>query len=148
MVCGRLIFCFHPNKRVWKFKAIHIGRIFIGGDVASLLIQAGAAMLVGPGSTDKKKMDIGLKIYQAGIGIQQGFIFLFLFIIITFHRNMHDLERRGWRDSHGRKWKLMIWVLYLVLALITVCRRIRCCGNGFPSTLTWLELSRCALSTA
>ncbi|KAF2736060.1 hypothetical protein EJ04DRAFT_551582 [Polyplosphaeria fusca] len=120
MVAGRLIFCFHPEKRVFKLNAVSIGRIFILGDIAAFIIQAGGATLIGPGADNKKLIDIGLRVYQAGIGIQQAFVILFTVVLIAFHKAMVDMEKGGWTDSpHYRKWKLMVWVLYLVLILIT-----------------------------
>jgi hypothetical protein len=121
MVAGRLIYCFHPEKRVFKFKAISIGRIFILSDIFAFLVQLGGAAMISPGA-DEKLRDTGLHVYQAGIGIQQAFVILFIVVIVGFHRAMLAMEKSGWRDSHQRKWKLMVWVLYFVLLMITVSR--------------------------
>lgn len=119
MVAGRLIFCFHPEKRVYKFKAIYIGRFFVLADIACFAVQLGGALMISPGASQKLK-ETGLHVYQAGIGLQQGFVLLFVAILVGFHVAMRGLERSGWRDSQNRKWGLMVWVLYFVLIMITV----------------------------
>lgn len=75
--------------------------------------------MISPGASDKMQK-MGLHVYQAGIGVQQAVILAFFAVIIGFHRKMVEMERDGWRDSHRRSWKLMIWVLYAVLVLISV----------------------------
>ncbi|ORX95210.1 RTA1 like protein-domain-containing protein [Clohesyomyces aquaticus] len=119
MVAGRLTFCFLPSRRVFGVQAIWIAKIFVLCDILSFIVQAGGALMISPGASETLK-NTGLHIYQAGIGAQQAFILLFFSILIGFHKKMSDMEKTGWRDSHRRAWKPMIWVLYLVLALITV----------------------------
>lgn len=119
MVAGRLIFCFHPTKRVFKFKAVIIGRLFIIADILCFIVQLGGALLISPGASYKTKQT-GLRIYQAGLGLQQSFVLLFLAILVGFHLAMQKLERNGWRDEHHRRWWVMTWILYFVLLMITV----------------------------
>ena len=83
------------------------------------LIDLVTAFMISPGASDKLK-ETGLHVYQAGIGLQQAFVFVFLAILIGFHTSMSSLERSGWRDNHNRKWGLMVCTLYFVLTLITV----------------------------
>lgn len=121
MVAGRLIFCFHPERRVFKIKAAHIGKFFVLADIICFLIQlAGGFMTMPSGGDDDKMLDIGLKIMQAGLGLQQAFIFVFIGILISFHLTMRRMEASGWRDMQNRRWWLLVWVEYFTLILITV----------------------------
>lgn len=116
---GRLIFCFLPEKRVFKIKAISIGKYFVWFDILAFIVQAAGAIMTGPGAPSGNKT-IGLHVYQAGIGVQQAFILFFFAVIIGFHKKMVDLEKMGQKDPHGRRWRWLTYVLYFVLILITV----------------------------
>ncbi|KAF2468914.1 uncharacterized protein BDR25DRAFT_304838 [Lindgomyces ingoldianus] len=119
MVAGRLIFCFVPSRKVFGIKATWIGKLFVVFDIISFIIQLSGGLMISPGASEANKQN-GLHIYQAGIGAQQGFVVMFIVVMIGFHKSMYDLEKTGWRDNLGRKWKLMIWLLYLILLLITI----------------------------
>jgi hypothetical protein len=125
MTAGRLIYTFHPNKRVWAIKAISLGKWFVWLDIVSFLIQATGGTMLNP-SNDEKTMDLGKKIYMSGVGVQQGFIILFLALIVKFHMDALALDRQGLLPtgaSNGRKspmWKWLTYSLYVVLALITM----------------------------
>jgi hypothetical protein len=54
-------------------KASSIAKYFVWADIASFLVQAAGGMLLNPG-TDADVQKIGLKVYMAGVGVQEGFI--------------------------------------------------------------------------
>lgn len=73
MTFGRLVHYFHPERRCAGLKAASIAKYFVWADVASFLVQATGGMMLNPGSgTDVQS--IGLKVYMAGVGVQEGFI--------------------------------------------------------------------------
>jgi hypothetical protein len=123
MTAGRLIYTFHPDKRVFGIKAISLGKWFVWLDVVSFLIQATGGLMLNPGN-DAKTMDAGKKIYMSGVGVQQGFIFLFLGLIVKFHIDALAHERQGELPAtNGKKsqmWKWLTYAVYAVLALITM----------------------------
>ena len=73
MTFGRLVHFFHPEHRCASLKASRIAKYFVWADVASFLVQAAGGMMINPGSDDGVQK-IGLKVYMAGVGIQEGFI--------------------------------------------------------------------------
>jgi hypothetical protein len=63
--------------------------------------------------------DLGLHIYMVGVGIQQGFILLFGFFAIKFHRKLLAQSRQG--GTVDRQAWILLYALYATLTLITVC---------------------------
>ncbi|KAL1598963.1 hypothetical protein SLS60_008108 [Paraconiothyrium brasiliense] len=49
MTAGRLIWAYHPDKKVWGFKAISLGKYFVWLDVFSFLVQAVGGVMLSPG---------------------------------------------------------------------------------------------------
>jgi len=77
MTFGRLVHFFHPERRCAGLKASSIAKYFVWADIASFLVQAAGGSMLNPGnSADAQK--IGLKVYMAGVGVQEGFIVRFL----------------------------------------------------------------------
>jgi hypothetical protein len=118
MIIGRMIYFFLPEKKVYRIKATSLAKIFIWLDIFSFIVQvAGGTMLSGqPSGTE---MRIGMTVYRIGIGLQQLFIVLFLFLIQRFHTTMSAMDREG-QIPRSTKWRMLIWIIYAVLALITV----------------------------
>lgn len=118
MTAGRLIYTYHPLKRIGFVKALSIGKYFVWLDIISFLIQAtGGAMLI-PGSSDKTQ-ELGKNVYMAGVGIQELFILLFLVVIVLFHRAILRLEAEG-SGPANRMWMWLTLALYTSLVLITI----------------------------
>lgn len=63
---------------------------------------------------------------MGGIGLQQGFIFLFLFMAIKFHR---DILRED-QTNRTRQALRLLYVLYAALFLITVSPSDRSTGSN------------------
>ena len=116
MTAGRLIWTYHPEKKVWGFKAIGLGKYFVWLDIISFLIQAvGGTMLSPGGSADTMKT--GKDIYMTGVGIL--FIILFFALIVRFHFEVQRFGSSNARPSN-RRWKWVTYALYATLSLITM----------------------------
>lgn len=113
MTAGRLIWTYHPDKSIWRFKAISIGKYFVWLDIASFLVQVTGGLMLAPGSSPST-MTTGKNIYMTGVGVQQGFIIMFLALIVRFQL---DVQRFG---SQNKRWLWVTIALYAVLALISM----------------------------
>jgi hypothetical protein len=77
MTFGRLVHFFHPDRRCAGLKAPSIAKYFVWADIASFLVQGAGGSMLNPGNgADAQK--IGLKVYMAGVGVQEGFIVGFM----------------------------------------------------------------------
>jgi hypothetical protein len=113
MTAGRLIWTYHPDKKIWGFKAISIGKYFVWLDIASFLVQATGGSMLTP-SNSASTMTTGKNIYMIGVGVQQGFIILFTALIIRFQL---DVQRF---ITHNKRWLWVTYALYAALALISM----------------------------
>ncbi|KAH7135951.1 RTA1 like protein-domain-containing protein [Dendryphion nanum] len=118
MVAGRLIYTFHPDKKIGRVKAVSIGKYFVWLDILSFLVQATGGTMLDPGSSPDTQ-NIGKNIYMAGVGIQEFFILLFTVLIVLFHRAILRLEASESAPAN-RMWKWLTYALYASLLLITV----------------------------
>ena len=76
--------------------------------------------MAGPGASPKSQRK-GLNLYMGGIGMQEGFIILFLGLVFKFHRDQLQAERCG-RLALNKiaGWRWMIWALYTCMLAITI----------------------------
>jgi hypothetical protein len=119
MLLGRMVYFFVPEQKIWKIKAIKIAKIFVWLDILSFLTQAGGGVLIQPSNSESTQM-LGIHLYMGGIGLQQFCILIFLSIAIKFHLIMNQQERsRQILDRKPRNWRMLHYVLYASLALIT-----------------------------
>lgn len=147
MTAGRMIYFFLPEQRVFKIKALSIGKYFVWLDIFSFLVQGVGGSMLSPGSSPST-MKLGLHVYMGGIGIQEFFILCFTLLIIGFHRRMLQLEKTA-QVNRSPRWRLLSYALYAVLALITVSIRL-------PVAEPWFSVdnadpvieNRCVSSTA
>ncbi|OCK80373.1 RTA1-domain-containing protein [Lepidopterella palustris CBS 459.81] len=117
MTAGRLIWTFLPAKRIWKVKAMSIGKYFVWLDIVSFLIQGMGGLMLSPGASAHSQ-SIGKNVYMTGVGVQELFICLFTALIIRFHYEMLQLEKST-SILRNPKWKWLAYTLYMTLALIT-----------------------------
>ncbi|KAJ4401150.1 hypothetical protein N0V91_008172 [Didymella pomorum] len=83
MTFGRLVHFFHPDRRCAGLKAPSIAKYFVWADIASFLVQGAGGSMLNPGNgADAQK--IGLKVYMAGVGVQEGFIVRIIFRLVEF----------------------------------------------------------------
>ncbi|KAF1352816.1 hypothetical protein EJ07DRAFT_168726 [Lizonia empirigonia] len=119
MTFSRLVHYFHPERRCAGLKASSMARYFVWADVASFLVQATGGMMLNPGSgTDVQS--IGLKVYMAGVGVQEGFIVVFTILGVKFVRNMIQIEQQGRVPESRTGWRVQMWSIFTVLFLITI----------------------------
>ncbi|PYI16835.1 hypothetical protein BO99DRAFT_475420 [Aspergillus violaceofuscus CBS 115571] len=119
MVLARMIYFFVPDRRIGIFKPSLLAMIFVLLDLGSFVIQVIGGSMAGPGA-DNAAMMKGIHIYMGGIGIQQFFIVLFLFIAVQFHRQMLHLTRQGRLVGPKAQWRGLLYALYTSLLFITV----------------------------
>ncbi|PMD41357.1 RTA1 domain-containing protein, partial [Hyaloscypha variabilis F] len=113
MVMGRMVYYWLPSKSVWNIKARKLTKIFVWFDVFTFLVQLGGGGMLS--SDDASSVSLGMKIYMAGIGIQQACLLLFVILIIRFHR---DVRKVGL--ARPTSWKPQLYTLYVVLTLISI----------------------------
>ncbi|CAI4215857.1 unnamed protein product [Parascedosporium putredinis] len=118
MILGRLIL--HLNAAsISPISPRWLTKIFVGGDVASFLIQVfGSGML-----SNAKTTSTGQTVILIGLIVQILFFGLFMVVTVVFHRRFvqagMDLRREPQRRGQIG-WKHIIYVLYLVSGLIFV----------------------------
>ncbi|KAF5878265.1 putative rta1 domain-containing protein [Botrytis fragariae] len=118
MVMGRMIWNYVTDATIWKITAWRFGLYFVILDIVALLIQIyGAASASGDNATSSQILD-GLHVYMGGVGIQQFFIFVFLFFAFKFHQTLRDQSRRSCHTPR-QAWSLL-YALYAVILLITI----------------------------
>jgi hypothetical protein len=118
MTAGRLIWTYHPDKKVWGFKAISLGKYFVWLDIFSFLVQATGGSMLSPGSSEQT-MKTGVNIYMTGVGVQQLFICIFSALIVRFHIEVQRFEASG-AGWFVKKWQWVTFALYAALTLITM----------------------------
>ncbi|KAJ4357099.1 hypothetical protein N0V95_002755 [Ascochyta clinopodiicola] len=119
MTFGRMVHFFHPGRRCAGLKASSIAKYFVWADIASFLVQATGGMMLNPGS-GADVQSIGLKVYMAGVGVQEGFIVAFTVLGIMFVRDMIRIEQQGRVPESRTGWRLQMWTVFTVLVLITI----------------------------
>lgn len=120
MVFARVVHFYSPTRRVWIFSPSILALIFVTLDIVSFIVQLIGGGMAGPGASAESQKK-GLNIYMGGIGMQEGFIVLFLGLVIRFHLDQLKAERVG-RLTAGRStgWRWLIGSLYACLLAITV----------------------------
>jgi hypothetical protein len=120
MVFARVVHFYSPTRKVWFFSPSILAFIFVTLDITSFVMQLIGGGMAGPGaSADSQKK--GLKIYMGGIGMQEGFIVLFLGLVIMFNRDQLQAERVGRLTADKiAGWRRLIWALYGCLLAITI----------------------------
>ncbi|KAH8888527.1 hypothetical protein GQ53DRAFT_795708 [Thozetella sp. PMI_491] len=129
MTLSRMVHFYLPDQKVWFIKSHIMSKIFVWADVATFLVQAAGGSMASPGS-DANTVKIGLNVYTAGVGLQEGFIVIFVGLMVIFHRRANEVDRQGSYRLPGdeqdevfvpkRGWKATTYSLYVVLALITM----------------------------
>ncbi|KAH7383135.1 RTA1 like protein-domain-containing protein [Cadophora sp. MPI-SDFR-AT-0126] len=120
MVLGRMVYYFLGNGsaggggRMYGIRAERMAMVFVGLDLASFAIQFGGGILTI--SKNFNTLQTGLRIYTAGVALQEFFILCFLFLVWTFQKRLgRECEDIG----KVKKARGLLWVVYAVLGLIT-----------------------------
>ncbi|EER37127.1 RTA1 domain-containing protein [Histoplasma capsulatum var. duboisii H88] len=115
MVLGRMIYFYIPEKKIFGISAQRITLVFVLLDVFSMFVQSSSASLMSSDSSNVAKM--GVNIYMGGIGLQEFFIIMFLFLAGRFQYLMNKIE--VYQPQH-LPWRRLLYTLYVVLLLITI----------------------------
>ncbi|KAJ3949876.1 uncharacterized protein N0V96_001009 [Colletotrichum fioriniae] len=120
------------EPRVCYIPARWLGRIFVVADIATFIVQATGGVMAGP-TVEPNTRAKGVKIYIIGMGVQEGFIVVFLMLMARFHyraiqmnkEDVYGLEGGSYdrEDEEGymprRNWKALQFALYAALLAIT-----------------------------
>jgi len=117
MVLARTIQLFHPSQSVVHISASFLSVAFVALDFISFVIQLVGGSYAGPTAPVDQQMK-GVHIYMGGIGLQQFFICVLIFLAVIFHRQMNQYNAMG---SGKEGWKKLLWTLYASLGFISVC---------------------------
>ncbi|KAL2679255.1 hypothetical protein Neosp_010022 [[Neocosmospora] mangrovei] len=119
MIVARLVHFLHPRRRFAGLSAQWLAKCFVAVDVLCFIIQAaGGAMLADQNNSDTA--DLGRKVYMAGVGVQLGCVLVFLVIHTLFHREISHNVRSGKLRTRSLWVISLLWVIYVVLALIVL----------------------------
>ncbi|KAK5447787.1 hypothetical protein LTS15_009286 [Exophiala xenobiotica] len=89
MLLGRMIHFFLVSDSVFKIKARSITRMFVLFDITAFLIQATGGTMAGPGSSAQTQK-IGMDVYVGGVGVQLGFLVVFVSLAVRFQLNLKN----------------------------------------------------------
>lgn len=99
MLLGRMIHFFLESDRVFRVKARLITRMFVCFDIVAFLIQATGGTMTGPGASASTQK-IGLDVYTGGVGVQLGFLVIFVSLAIGFQQK---LKKQTQAHGGGRR---------------------------------------------
>lgn len=132
MTFARMVYFFRPGgePRVGYLPARWLSRVFVVADIGTFIVQATGGILGGP-TVDPDTRAKGVKIYIIGMGVQEGFIVVFLMLMARFHYRCIQMDRDNVYGSEGacedengyvprRNWKPLQFTLYAALLAITV----------------------------
>jgi len=119
MVVARLVHFLLPERKV-VLTARWIAKVFVAADILSFGVQAvGGSMLAD--DEDEERARMGQKIYMGGIGIQLGFVLIFVFVAAKLQRRLWVLMKNG-KVQRSEAWiQPVVWTVFAVLFLIVVC---------------------------
>jgi hypothetical protein len=119
-IFARIVNFFSPTRKVWILSPSTLALIFVTLDIISFVVQLIGGGMAGPGASPESQRK-GLNLYMGGIGMQEGFIVLFLGLVVKFHQDQLQAERTG-RLALNKiaGWRWMTWTLYGCMLAITV----------------------------
>jgi hypothetical protein len=118
MTLSRIIYFYIPSKSCLGIPATRLAKLFVWLDVVSFIIQLAGGVLIQPGQ-EPRVLNIGIKIYESGVGVQELFVLVFCGVAGRFHWHMLKMEREE-KEKAKPRWRMMLYTCYVVLALITV----------------------------
>ncbi|KAJ9652588.1 hypothetical protein H2198_008157 [Neophaeococcomyces mojaviensis] len=120
MALGRLIHFSLIQDTVLRIKARRLTLIFVLFDITAFLMQATGGILAADSESSQTKKT-GYNIYTAGVGIQMGFIGIFVVMAARFHHKLLNPCTYNLCDEADQSLsavKRMLFSLYAALALI------------------------------
>ncbi|TDZ32996.1 Protein RTM1 [Colletotrichum spinosum] len=118
MILGRIILLTDSETHA-LIKRRFLTKIFVSGDVLSLLLQSGGGGMMAGAGPENNFMEIGEKVIIVGLFVQ---LFVFGFFIVTaalFHRRMALVPTAKSHQPEIR-WKYYLLTLYVTSVLIWV----------------------------
>ncbi|KAM0297977.1 hypothetical protein ACHAPM_009259 [Fusarium culmorum] len=115
MGVARMVYFGMPSQKLLGIKAVRMTLLFVWLDVILFLVQGTGGVMLSNTDADSDTIDIGMKVYMAGVALQLAVVLVFSGITVFFYFKLRQLEGR----SMGRmKW--LIWTMVVVLMLIVV----------------------------
>ncbi|KAF4988722.1 hypothetical protein FGRMN_9590 [Fusarium graminum] len=116
MAVARMVYFRMPGQKLLGIKAIRTTLLFVWLDIILFLIQAAGGTMLSSTDGDQNMINIGMKVYTAGVALQLVVVLIFTGLTAFFYYKLRQIEGR----SMGRmKW--LIWTMLVVLILIVVC---------------------------
>lgn len=113
MGVARMVYFGMPSQKLLGIKAVRMTLLFVWLDVILFLVQGTGGVMLSNTDADSDTIDIGMKVYMAGVALQLAVVLVFSGITVFFYFKLRQLEGR----SMGRmKW--LIWTMVVVLMLI------------------------------
>ncbi|KAJ5247655.1 hypothetical protein N7468_002638 [Penicillium chermesinum] len=123
MTIGRMLYYYHPDRRIFRISARRFGVIFVCLDIVAFVVQAAGAIMTTNQGGGSIVLD-GIHIYMGGIGLQEVFILCFTGLTIQLHRMLIQLEKRGEQSdklaSGPIPWRWLFYSTYFALVMITI----------------------------
>lgn len=109
-----------PSFSVLGVKLYNLTLWFVFADIACFVVQLiGGAQATNTAPPDQALR--GIRIYMAGISLQETFIIVFVGFTAAFHMRLLKAEKTGQFERTGKKnWRRLLYTIYLSLLLITV----------------------------
>ncbi|KAF5678814.1 phospholipid-translocating ATPase [Fusarium heterosporum] len=115
MAVARMVYFRMPGQKLLGIKAIRTTLLFVWLDIILFLIQAAGGTMLSSTDGDQNMINIGMKVYTAGVALQLVVVLIFTGLTAFFYYKLRQIEGR----SMGRmKW--LIWTMLVVLVLIVV----------------------------
>lgn len=109
-----------PSFSVLGVRLYNLTLWFVFADIACFVVQLiGGAQATNTAPPDQALR--GIRIYMAGISLQEAFIIVFVGFAVAFHMRLLKAEKTDQFQSTGKKnWRRLLYTIYLSLLLITV----------------------------
>ncbi|KAG5658346.1 hypothetical protein KAF25_010527 [Fusarium avenaceum] len=115
MAVARMVYVRMPGRELLGVKAIRMTLLFVCLDIFLFLVQGAGGSMLSSTDGDQNTIDIGMKVYMAGVALQLVVVLIFTGITAFFYHKLRQIEGR----SIGcMKW--LIWTMLAVLILIVV----------------------------
>jgi hypothetical protein len=113
-----------PSFSILGVRLYNLTLWFVFADIACFVVQ----LIGGAQATNNSPRDQalrGIRIYMAGISLQESFIIVFVGFAAAFHIRLLKAEKTGQFETTGKKdWRRLLYTIYMSLLLITVCTPI------------------------
>lgn len=123
MVVARLVYFLLPpgQQKILRLSPRWLAKGFVAADVVSFFIQAAGGGLLA-NQDGGETVEIGQRVYMAGIGVQLAFVVLFVVVTVLFALRLERLMRAGLLEARcNSAWiRPLVWSVLAVIALIVV----------------------------